>query len=317
MAAWRHIWVISAFLPFLLFTACGGDEEPPPLATNPTSKTPDIKEADKKLDDALNKCKGGVMSSLPSLMGGMMGSGSTGTGSYANYGTGTTNTGFSTFGTGSSSPFGTLGSSSSSPTNPQALLSSLQKSGCYDDLTVALLLWKSARKTDDSLAIYDSWYRDYLMKKIKDFITKAGGQTGLPPDQQAKLAELLKGVFTNEVLAKSGVPGSQAIPLLSLLNKASPSTIPSYLKPKPQLPTWLSQLLARRPPNSRPLPSWLIPTLLRYRQQGRPIPFWLISTYFPSSFGPSYGHGVTAGGQQLVDAGELAKASGHGLQQGP
>lgn len=193
--------ILTSHALFIFFVGCGGDDPgAPPAAQGPLGKTPDIAEADKKLTDALNTCKSGIFNS--GIIQALSGNGNGGT-TYNDI-----------------SSLAAKGGSGNS-------------NGCSGDLTLALLLWKSARKQDDTLAINDPWYRKNLFYKVKGFINQAGAQTGLTPDKQQLLASILKQQFTSNVLSRASLSPIQGSLLRSSLFGYTPGGTlgPRYVPP--------------------------------------------------------------------------------------
>lgn len=203
----------AIFSPVLLafFVACGGGgDSPPPLSSLP-QVTPEIKCADFRLDDALNKCKSDVSSQLPLLLANQGGNGD-------DPGRGALLAALLANRNRNTPPPPPAPPGDPSCSRPQVD----NKTSCNDDLITALLLWKSAPKKDNSLAIYDPLYRRYLFLKLRGFLNQSAQQMGLNRAQGLQLADRLKDSFTSNVLSRSGLSPSEVGGLSNYLNGGAP-----------------------------------------------------------------------------------------------
>lgn len=84
---------------------------------------------------------------------------------------------------------------------------------CYDDFIVALLLWKSAPKRDNTLAINDEAYRNYLYLRLRNHVNRLG--SSLSPSYQQVLAASFVNSYNSYFLPRlSGQLSPQEVAVL-------------------------------------------------------------------------------------------------------
>jgi len=253
-------------LAFVFFSACGGgDEEPPPPIESAPKVTTEIVCADTNLTAALDKCKSKILQALPAILkaedqGSAMAI-ALAAGSAAEKEQQSevqkaeaarqaqiqqAQQKAAQEAQKSQAAAAAGGQGGGGQPQPPAVNVSAEckkpiqdpKTSCNDDITTALLLWKSAHESDGKLAIEDPYYRDYLFKRMKDYLKEAGSQVqsqyGLTGTQLQALGTQLQGVFTNYASSGAALGADD----LSKMNAYLPSSrgqtrIPSAVASSP------------------------------------------------------------------------------------
>jgi len=235
----KRIFSIICPLLFIYFAGCGGGDSssPAPLASDPTTP-PQVACADTALSTAIQKCQSNIAPLIPLLL------------QNNQNGSSNDNTPLLLAALSASQnqqqptpvptpiPSGTPNPSCSTPAQPDPSTS------CHDDLTTALLLWKSAHYNNPSdpacanpstansdpncLAINNPTYKQYLVQRLASVLTQVGAQYGVQPgtpQANGLLGTLGSTVLNSGLLNQSGLPPQQVTGIQNLIqsNLANPS----------------------------------------------------------------------------------------------
>lgn len=141
-----------------LVAACAGDEGAPPLLTQNPQTTRNIQAAAGALVTALNKCRGGLTSSIQSALAARL-----------------------------------------PGRRPPAVDDTL----CWDDLVLALLVWRQAPKQDGTIALNDPFYRQWIVQTVKRHMNATARDLGLTKEQQLAVFTRLYTGFTSYFMASA------------------------------------------------------------------------------------------------------------------
>ena len=172
----RHFIIASLSLLFLFVAACGGGGEDPILPRDENT-TVEIEEADRVLNVAIDKCTGQVVG----VIGGGAGPGAS----------------QDSFNSQIANPGAAFGGGIPAGANPVYV----QTQPCFDELLVALLLWKSAPKKDKTLAWWDQRYQNYVYRKIIFNVDRIG--SAVPPALRNQVSDQFIAGYQNYFLPRA------------------------------------------------------------------------------------------------------------------
>lgn len=230
----------------LFFAACGGDDTPPPPIVQAPQVTAEIVCANETLDKALAKCKEKINDALPLLLTAkdqgqalavvlQAGQAAAKDKAQAIQAIQTANQQKVQKMTSDANKAQDAANQAANPTNPTASQTKAKinvdprctapiqdpDTSCKDDIITALLVWKSAHKSDGQLAANDQYYQNYLMQKLKSFVSQSASQAqakySLTPDQLGGLAASFQGALVSNA-PSAGMSSGAAQKILNNLN---------------------------------------------------------------------------------------------------